>query len=162
MSFVHLHLHTLYSLLDGAIRMKDLIKTATAMKMPAVAVTDHGNMFGTIDFYRKAKEAQIKPIIGIETYVAVKGLTDRTERASHHLVLLAQSVSTRRCSPHTPRDSSLPPPAWAARSPSTSSTATWTAPAPRPSSTRRSSSPATSTWRSSPTAWPSRSASTTP
>ncbi|HEY3450638.1 MAG TPA: DNA polymerase III subunit alpha, partial [Myxococcales bacterium] len=92
MSFVHLHLHTLYSLLDGAIRMKDLIKTVTAMKMPAVAVTDHGNMFGTIDFYKKAKEANIKPIIGMEAYVAVKGHLDKTERSSHHLVLLAQNA----------------------------------------------------------------------
>ncbi|MBI5548218.1 MAG: DNA polymerase III subunit alpha [Deltaproteobacteria bacterium] len=92
MSFVHLHLHTLYSLLDGAIRMKDLIKTVTAFKMPAVAVTDHGNMFGTIDFYKKAKDAGIKPIIGMEAYVAVKGHTDKTERSSHHLVLLAQNA----------------------------------------------------------------------
>ncbi|MGZ6135505.1 MAG: PHP domain-containing protein, partial [Myxococcaceae bacterium] len=54
MSFTHLHLHTLYSLLDGAIRMKDLIKTVKAKGMSAVAVTDHGNMFGAIDFYKKA------------------------------------------------------------------------------------------------------------
>jgi DNA polymerase-3 subunit alpha len=92
MSFVHLHLHTLYSLLDGAIRMKDLIKTVTALKMPAVAVTDHGNMFATIDFYRKAKEAGIKPIIGTEAYVAPKGRKDRSERLSHHLLLLCENM----------------------------------------------------------------------
>ena len=70
MSFTHLHLHTLYSLLDGAIRMKDLIKTVKEKGMRAVAVTDHGNMFGAIDFYKKAKEAGIKPILGMEAYVA--------------------------------------------------------------------------------------------
>ncbi len=92
MSFVHLHLHTLYSLLDGAIRMKDLVRVVGAMKMEAVAVTDHGNMFGAIDFYKKAKEAGIKPILGIETYVATKGRKDRTERSSHHLILLAKDA----------------------------------------------------------------------
>ena len=70
MSFTHLHLHTLYSLLDGAIRMKDLIKTVKEKGMATVAVTDHGNMFGAIDFYKKAKEAGIKPIFGCEAYVA--------------------------------------------------------------------------------------------
>ena len=76
MSFTHLHLHTLYSLLDGAIRMKDLIKTVKAKGMSAVAVTDHGNMFGAIDFYKKAKDAGIKPILGLEAYVAgTKGRT---------------------------------------------------------------------------------------
>ncbi|MBX5481750.1 MAG: DNA polymerase III subunit alpha [Myxococcaceae bacterium] len=92
MSFTHLHLHTLYSLLDGAIRMKDLIKTVKEKGMSAVAVTDHGNMFGTIDFYKKAKEAGIKPIIGLEAYVAgPKGRTDRTERIANHLILLAKN-----------------------------------------------------------------------
>jgi DNA polymerase III subunit alpha len=92
MSFTHLHLHTLYSLLDGAIRMKDLIKTVQAKGMDSVAVTDHGNMFATIDFYKKAKEAGIKPIIGMEAYVAgPKGRTDRTERIGHHLILLAKN-----------------------------------------------------------------------
>ena len=61
MSFTHLHLHTLYSLLDGAIRMKDLVKTVREKGMTSVAVTDHGNMFGAIDFYRKAKDAGLKP-----------------------------------------------------------------------------------------------------
>ena len=90
--FVHLHLHTLYSLLDGAIRMKDLIKTVTEKKMSAVAVTDHGNMFGAVDFYKKAKEAGIKPILGCEAYVAgPRGRKDRTERISNHLVLLAEN-----------------------------------------------------------------------
>ncbi len=92
MSFTHLHLHTLYSLLDGAIRMKDLIKTVKAKGMSAVAVTDHGNMFGAIDFYKKAREAGIKPILGLEAYVAgSKGRTDRTEKVANHLILLAKN-----------------------------------------------------------------------
>jgi DNA polymerase-3 subunit alpha len=65
-SFVHLHLHTEYSLLDGAVRMRDLMNEAVKMKMPAVAITDHGNLFGAIDFYQCAKAAGIKPIIGCE------------------------------------------------------------------------------------------------
>ena len=92
MSFTHLHLHTLYSLLDGAIRMKDLIKTVQAKGMKAVAVTDHGNMFGAVDFYKKAKEASLKPIIGLEAYVAgPKGRADRTEKIANHLILLAKN-----------------------------------------------------------------------
>ncbi len=92
MSFTHLHLHTLYSLLDGAIRMKDLIKTVKAKGMTSVAVTDHGNMFATIDFYKKAKDAGIKPIIGMEAYVAgTKGRADRTEKVAHHLILVARN-----------------------------------------------------------------------
>ncbi len=89
--FAHLHLHTLYSLLDGAIRMKELIQTVQAKKMSTVAVTDHGNMFGAVDFYKKAKEAGVKPILGYEAYVAgPRGRKDRTERISHHLILLAK------------------------------------------------------------------------
>ena len=93
MSFTHLHLHTLYSLLDGAIRMKDLIKTVKDKGMSSVAVTDHGNMFGAIDFYKKAKDAGIKPILGMEAYVAgPKGRADRTEKVNHHLILLAKNA----------------------------------------------------------------------
>ncbi|KFE62913.1 DNA polymerase III subunit alpha [Hyalangium minutum] len=93
MSFTHLHLHTLYSLLDGAIRMKDLIKTVKEKGMSSVAVTDHGNMFATIDFYKKAKDAGIKPIVGMEAYVAgTKGREDRTEKVAHHLILVAQNA----------------------------------------------------------------------
>src|SRR6478672_9992807 len=93
MSFTHLHLHTLYSLLDGAIRMKDLIKNIKEKGMSSVAVTDHGNMFGTIDFYKKAKDAGIKPIIGLEAYVAgEKGRGDRSEKIANHLILLAKNA----------------------------------------------------------------------
>jgi len=92
MSFTHLHLHTLYSLLDGAIRMKDLIRVVREKGMSSVAVTDHGNMFGAVDFYKKAKEAGIKPILGTEAYVAgPKGRADRTDKISNHLILLAKN-----------------------------------------------------------------------
>jgi DNA polymerase-3 subunit alpha len=71
--------------------MKDLIKTVKEKGMTSVAVTDHGNMFGTIDFYKKAKDAGVKPIIGMEAYVAgPRGRTDRTEKVAHHLILLAK------------------------------------------------------------------------
>ena len=92
MSFTHLHLHTLYSLLDGAIRMKDLIKTVKEKGMGAVAVTDHGNMFGAVDFYKKAKEGGVKPILGLEAYVAgPKGREDKSEKIANHLILLAKN-----------------------------------------------------------------------
>ena len=69
-SFVHLHLHTEYSLLDGAIRTKELMKKAKQFGMPAVAITDHGNLFGAIEFYKAAEKEGIKPIIGCEVYMA--------------------------------------------------------------------------------------------
>lgn len=94
--FVHLHLHTQYSLLDGAIRLEDLIAKAKAHNMPAVAITDHGNMFGAVEFYLKCKKAGVKPIIGCEVYLApdsrfsrdAKGISD----AAYHLVLLCQDM----------------------------------------------------------------------
>ncbi len=99
--FVHLHLHTQYSLLDGANRIKDLIARVKALGMDSVAVTDHGNLHGAVDFYSKATAAGIKPILGIEAYVApdVNGRTsDRTDRTrtgvadgGFHLVLLAEN-----------------------------------------------------------------------
>lgn len=89
--FVHLHLHTQYSLLDGMIRLEDLFKKAREYKMPAIAITDHGNMFGAIDFYQHAYKHGVKPIIGCELYVAPHKLTDRTaggESAKHLIVLV--------------------------------------------------------------------------
>ncbi|MBI5855379.1 MAG: PHP domain-containing protein, partial [Nitrospirae bacterium] len=68
--FVHLHLHTQYSLLDGANQLDPLVRQIRDFRQPAVAITDHGNMFGAIEFYRKAKDAGIKPIIGCEAYMA--------------------------------------------------------------------------------------------
>ncbi|MHC5007136.1 MAG: PHP domain-containing protein, partial [Planctomycetota bacterium] len=77
--FVHLHLHTEYSLLDGAIRIDRLIERVKALGMDAVAVTDHGNLHGAMEFSRKATAAGIKPILGIEAYVAP---ADRREKSS--------------------------------------------------------------------------------
>ena len=78
MGFVHLHLHTQYSLLDGANKIKNLLPQVRAYDMPAVAMTDHGNMFGAIEFYRTAAQHGVKPIIGCEMYLAPKGRTDRS------------------------------------------------------------------------------------
>src|ERR1700720_3532003 len=76
-SFVHLHLHTEYSFLDGAIRMKELMKKAAEFEMPALAITDHGNLHGAIEFYQEATNAGIKPIIGCEAYMAPGSIKDR-------------------------------------------------------------------------------------
>jgi len=91
--FVHLHLHSQFSLLDGANRIDDVMAAAVAAGQPAVALTDHGNMFGAIDFYNKAKKAGIKPILGMEAYVAQGSRLDRTpgRGSSNHLVLLAKN-----------------------------------------------------------------------
>ncbi|MGD8759491.1 MAG: DNA polymerase III subunit alpha, partial [Anaerolineales bacterium] len=94
MSFVHLHVHSEYSLLDGLCRLPVLVEQARAMGMPAVALTDHGAMFGAVDFYRAAKAAGVKPIIGIEAYLAPRGMRDRDPQLdSHafHLLLLAEN-----------------------------------------------------------------------
>lgn len=89
--FTHLHLHTQYSFLDGAIRIKDLISRVSELGMRQVAVTDHGNMFGALDFYKQAKAASIKPIMGIEAYIT--GSCDYTEkkRENFHIILLAEN-----------------------------------------------------------------------
>ena len=75
--FVHLHLHTEYSLLDGACRIKGIMDRVKELGQSAIAITDHGVMYGVIDFYRAAKEAGINPIIGCEVYVARRGMEDR-------------------------------------------------------------------------------------
>ena len=91
--FVHLHVHTAYSLLDGAVRVQDLLAQAQAFEMPAVAITDHGTLFGVLDFYQKAKAAGIKPILGCELYVAPGSRQDRKGKADHHhLVVLAENL----------------------------------------------------------------------
>ena len=98
-SFVHLHLHTEYSLLDGAIRMKELMKKAAEFKMPAVAITDHGNLFGAIEFYQEAQRAGVKPIIGCEAYIAPGSHKDRPgsrRDAAYHFTLLAQNETGYR------------------------------------------------------------------
>ena len=98
MSFVHLHLHTQYSLLDGANKISALIPHVKKLGMPAVAMTDHGNMFGAVEFYKRAVEVGIKPILGCEVYVARKSRTDRIGRSddyeaggNFHLTLLAMN-----------------------------------------------------------------------
>lgn len=93
MGFTHLHVHTEYSLLDGAARIKDLIAGVKNLGMDAVAITDHGAMFGVIDFYKEAKKQGIKPIIGCEVYTAARTMFDKdVEKDKHqgHLVLLAK------------------------------------------------------------------------
>jgi DNA polymerase-3 subunit alpha len=92
--FVHLHCHTEYSLLDGAIRIGDLVKTAKSFQSPAAAITDHGNLHGALIFYDAAKKADLKPIIGCEVYVAGGSRHDRDPRSPrYHLVLLAQNMT---------------------------------------------------------------------
>ncbi len=90
--FLHLHLHSEYSMLDGAIRIDDLIKKAVELQMPAVALTDHGNLFGAIEFYQKARAAGIKPIIGCELYIAPRSMHEKkgnARDAAYHLTVLA-------------------------------------------------------------------------
>ena len=92
--FVHLHVHSEYSLLDGAARIKDLIRAAVDEGMPALALTDHGVMYGAVDFYKTAKKQGVKPLIGCEVYMARRTRHDRaprTDDSSHHLVLLAKN-----------------------------------------------------------------------
>ncbi|MCD4777914.1 MAG: PHP domain-containing protein, partial [Desulfobacterales bacterium] len=91
--FVHLHVHTQYSLLDGAIRIDALLKRAIDFGMDSVAITDHGTMFGVLEFFEKAGKAGVKPIIGCEFYVAPRNLTDKTvldNKGLSHLVILAE------------------------------------------------------------------------
>src|SRR3972149_5660026 len=93
--FVHLHCHTQYSLLDGANKVGALLERVKQLKQPAVAMTDHGNMFGAIEFYREAMRQGIKPIIGCEIYVAPasrferKGGDKGNREDNNHLILLA-------------------------------------------------------------------------
>ncbi len=92
-SFIHLHLHSSYSLLDGACKIGKLTERVKELGMPAVALTDHGNMYGTIDFYRQALKAGVKPILGCEIYMAEKDRHSRQERRNYHLVLLAENFT---------------------------------------------------------------------
>ncbi len=92
-TFVHLHSHTSYSLLDGLARIDDLLHAAVQHGMPALALTDHGTMFGAIEFFSRAKEIGVKPIIGCEVYVAGEPLETRAgpQSKNYHLVLLAEN-----------------------------------------------------------------------
>lgn len=92
--FVHLHVHTEYSLLDGACRIEELVMRAKELEQSALAITDHGVMYGVVDFYKAAKKAGIKPIIGCEVYVAPRTRFDKVyglDSSPYHLVLLCEN-----------------------------------------------------------------------
>jgi DNA polymerase-3 subunit alpha len=92
MSFVHLHCHTDYSLLDGACEIKQLMKIVSEQEMPAVVMTDHGNLFGAVEFYNAAKDKGVHPVIGCEVYVSQQGHKSRSETDRYnHLVLLCEN-----------------------------------------------------------------------
>ena len=99
MSFAHLHVHTEYSLLDGFSNIKKLIQRVKELGMSSIAITDHGTMFGVIDFFNTAVEAGVKPLIGMEAYVASRRMSDRDpqkDKHSYHLVLLAENETGYR------------------------------------------------------------------
>ncbi|HDO23810.1 MAG TPA: DNA polymerase III subunit alpha, partial [bacterium] len=92
--FIHLHTHSHYSLLDGLAKIDDLVEQASKFGMPALALTDHGNMYGAIEFYKKCKKAGIKPIIGVEAYVAIESMSQKRpniDSKRYHIVLLAKN-----------------------------------------------------------------------
>ncbi len=95
MSFTHLHVHTEYSLLDGSSKIKELVHQAKELGMDSIAITDHGAMYGVIDFYKAAKAEGIKPIIGCEIYVTTGSRFDKEasqgDKRYYHLVLLAKN-----------------------------------------------------------------------
>ena len=94
MAFTHLHVHTEYSLLDGAARIKDLVAQAKKLEMNALAITDHGVMFGVVDFWRECKKQGIKPILGCEVYTARRSRFDKEadkDKKRGHLILLAKN-----------------------------------------------------------------------
>jgi len=113
-SFAHLHLHTEFSMLDGAARVEEVAKRAAADGQPAIAITDHGNMYGVLDFYKAAHAAGVKPIIGIEAYMAAENRLERPPRRGrvddtggeveegdklyYHLTLLARTTGAIRTS----------------------------------------------------------------
>ncbi|MBI3210466.1 MAG: DNA polymerase III subunit alpha [Candidatus Solibacter usitatus] len=89
--FVHLHNHTDYSLLDGACDIEKMMKIAARQNMPAIAMTDHGNLFGAVEFYNKGKQEGVRPVIGCEVYVSRKDHKDRSDTRYNHLVLLCEN-----------------------------------------------------------------------
>jgi len=99
MSFVHLHTHSEYSLLDGASRIQDMIRVAVETGMPALALTDHGVLYGAVDFYLQAKANGINPILGQEMYVATRShllKEGRVDREPYHLILLVKDLQGYR------------------------------------------------------------------
>ena len=98
-SFVHLHVHSEYSLLDGAARVSDLARRAADFGMPAIALTDHGVMYGAVPFYKACREAGVKPILGCEFYVAAVSMRDKSAREdnpTYHLTVLAKNLEGYR------------------------------------------------------------------
>ena len=91
--FVHLHVHTEYSLLDGAIRTKKLAQKVAGWERKAVAMTDHGVMYGAVEFYENCKANDVKPILGCETYVAPSGISSREDKRYNHLIMLAENLT---------------------------------------------------------------------
>ena len=94
--FVHLHLHSEYSLLDGACRISDIPKLAKELGQDAVAITDHGAMYGAVAFYKACRAEGIKPIIGCEVYVAPRTMADKVykiDSSPYHLVLLCKNMT---------------------------------------------------------------------
>ena len=99
MSFVHLHVHSEYSLLDGFSNLNQLVARVKELGMPAVALTDHGTMFGAVEFFNAAKKAEVKPIIGLETYLAPRSMQDKDynyDKKANHLLLLAENQTGYR------------------------------------------------------------------
>src|SRR3989344_651326 len=94
MKFTHLHVHSHYSLLDGLAKIDELIRRAQELGMDSLALTDHGNLYGAIEFYQKAKKAGIKPIIGVEMYIASGSMRDKRpgiDDKRYHLTVLARN-----------------------------------------------------------------------
>src|SRR5256712_13594182 len=99
MSFVHLHTHSEYSLLDGASRVSEMVRLAAETEMPAIALTDHGVLYGAVDLYLQARAAGINPIIGQEVYVATRSRHQkegRADRDPYHLILLVKNLEGYR------------------------------------------------------------------